>query len=208
MCVTLIMGFMLLVILAGYLALIKAHTQGGKLKTIGQVISWIVIITAFIGTVCSTAAIHFNLKPYCYKKGHIYSKTQCDIYQKQCGQNKKFAIVLQAGKETHEGMARAVHALLYAAELKEKGYEVVLIFDGAGTEWAEELSNPDSQSKLLPMYNTFKETGIQEIICDFCTGAFGVKEKLESRQSPVVSEYQGHPSIEKWIGKGYQLIVL
>ena len=128
MYVTLIMGFMLLVMLAGYFVLIKAHTQGGKLKTIGQVISWIVIITAFIGTVCSTAAIHFNLKPYCYKKGHIYSKTQCDIYQKQCGQNKKFAIVLQAGKETHEGMARAVHALLYAAELKEKGYEVVLTF--------------------------------------------------------------------------------
>ena len=37
--------------------------------------------------------------------------------------NREFAIVLQAGKETHEGMARAVHALLYATELKEKGYK-------------------------------------------------------------------------------------
>ena len=105
-------------------------------------------------------------------------------------------------------MARAVHALLYATELKEKGYEVVLIFDGAGTEWAEELSNPDSQSKLLPMYNTFKETGVPEIICDFCAGAFGVKEKLNKRQCPLLSAYKGHPSIEKWVKKGYQLLIL
>lgn len=122
--------------------------------------------------------------------------------------DKKFAIVLQAGKETHEGMARAVHALLYATELKEKGYEVVLIFDGAGTEWAEEFSSPDSQSKVLPMYNAFKKMQIPEIICDFCAGAFGVKEKLNKRQCTLLSEYKGHPSIEKWIKKGYQLLIL
>lgn len=121
---------------------------------------------------------------------------------------KKFAVILQAGKGTHEGMARAVHALLYSTELKEKDYRVVLIFDGAGTEWAEEFSNPDSQSKLLPMYSSFKKTGIEEIICDFCAGAFGVKEGLAKRHCPLASEYQGHPSIEKWIRKGYRLIVL
>lgn len=120
----------------------------------------------------------------------------------------KFAIILQAGKETHEGMARALHAFLYATELKEKGYDVVLIFDGAGTEWAEEFSNPGSQSKMLPMYQTFKKTGVIEVICDFCAVAFGVKEKLGSRQLPLVSEYKGHPSIEKWIKKGYQIIIL
>lgn len=130
-----------------------------------------------------------------------------NAYKFQTAKN-KFAIVLQAGKETHEGMARAVHALLYATELKEKGYDVVLIFDGAATEWAEELSNPDSQSKLLPMYQSLKKTGAVEVICDFCAIAFGVKEKLSGRQVPLVSEYKGHPSIEKWIKKGYQLIIL
>jgi len=94
--------------------------------------------------------------------------------------NKKFAIILQAGKETHEGMARAVHALLYATELKEKGYEVVLIFDGAGTEWAEELSSPDSQSKLLPMYKAFKKTGVQEIICDSPVLKNGLRRGINS----------------------------
>jgi hypothetical protein len=62
--------------------------------------------------------------------------------------NKKFAIILQAGKETHEGMARAVHALLYAAELKETGYEVVLIFDGAGTEKGPKKPNEEFWKRI------------------------------------------------------------
>ena len=122
--------------------------------------------------------------------------------------NKRFAIILQAGKESHEGMARAVHALLYATELKERGYEVVLIFDGAGTEWIEEFTDPDSESKLLPAYKAFKKTGVEEIICDYCTAAFDVKEKLQERQYPLASEYKGHPSIVKWVKKGYQLLIL
>jgi len=40
----------------------------------------------------------------------------------------KFAIILQAGKESHEGRSRALHALLYSKELREQGYEVVLKF--------------------------------------------------------------------------------
>jgi hypothetical protein len=120
----------------------------------------------------------------------------------------KYAVILQAGKESHEGIARAVHAFLYAKELKEHGHEVVLIFDGAGTEWAEELSNPESQSKLKPMYDGLKEAGIVEVICDFCAGAFAVKERLAQRQVPVTAEYAGHPSIAKWADQGYALIIL
>lgn len=120
----------------------------------------------------------------------------------------KYAIILQAGKESHEGMARAVHAFLYAKELKEHGHDVVLIFDGAGTEWAEELSNPESQSKLKPMYEQLKQADIVEIVCDFCAGAFAVKERLVQRQVPVTAEYAGHPSIAKWVDQGYELIVL
>jgi len=120
----------------------------------------------------------------------------------------KYAVILQAGKESHEGMARAVHAFLYAKELKEHGHAVVLIFDGAGTEWAEELSNPESQSKLRPMYEQLKQAGIVEIVCDFCAGAFAVKERLAQRQVPMTAEFAGHPSIAKWVDEGYELVVL
>jgi len=120
----------------------------------------------------------------------------------------KYLVVLQASKETHEGMARAVHAFLYARELKEHGHEVRLVFDGAGTEWAEELSNPASESKIKPMYEEFKKLGISEVICDFCAGAFGVKEKLQGRQYPLTGGYEGHPSIAQWADQGYQIVIL
>lgn len=120
----------------------------------------------------------------------------------------KYAVILQAGKESHEGMARAVHAFLYTRELHERGHEAVLIFDGAGTEWAEEVSNPASESKLKPMYEALRQHGITNIVCDFCAGAFLVKERLEGRRLPLVGDYLGHPSIADWVDRGYQLIVL
>ncbi len=120
----------------------------------------------------------------------------------------KYAVILQAGKKSHEGSARAVHAFLYAKELKEHGHEVLLIFDGAGTEWAEELSNPGSTSKLKPAYDGLMEQGIVEIICDFCANAFKVKAPLVERERPLVGEYEGHPSIAKLVDEGYQLLIL
>jgi len=120
----------------------------------------------------------------------------------------KYAIILQAGKESHEGMARAVHAFLYARELKEHGHDVVLIFDGAGTEWIEELSNPKSTSKIKPAYEAVRKLGITEIICDHCAVAFHVKDRLAERKLPLTAEFEGHPSIAKWADQGYQLVVL
>jgi hypothetical protein len=120
----------------------------------------------------------------------------------------KFAIILQAGSKGHDGMARAVHALLYAKELKEQGHDVVLIFDGAGTEWAEQLSDPAGESGLAPLYTELKLLGIIEVVCDHCAQAFRVKDQLAQRNAPLTAEYAGHPSVAKWVAKGYQLVVL
>lgn len=120
----------------------------------------------------------------------------------------KYVIVLQAGPETHEGMARALHAFLYAKELKEHGHDVVLVFDGAGTAWAAQLSDPQSSSKLKPMYEALQSQGITQIICDFCATAFQVHEALTTRQAPLAAQYAGHPSIAQWADRGYQILIL
>lgn len=122
--------------------------------------------------------------------------------------NGKYLVILQAGKESHEGMARAVHALLYSKELKEHGHEVVLLFDGAGTEWIAEWSKPDSTDNLAPIYKELREAGVTSVICDFCAIAFRVKSGLEENKVPLTAEYKGHPSIAKFADKGYQIIIL
>lgn len=103
-------------------------------------------------------------------------------------------------------MARAVHALLYATELKQNGYDVALIFDGAGTEWAKALLDPEN--RLHPAYAKLQGQGVTEIICDFCSTAFHVKEDLKKGKVPLVAEFEGHPSLVKWIKMGYMPIVL
>ena len=123
------------------------------------------------------------------------------------GSKGKYAIVLQAGNETNEGMARAVHALIYAREFAENGYEVVLIFDGAGTGWANELRKPENP--LHKHYVKIKELGIVEEICDYCADAFDVKNDLSEQQRKLlVSDYEGHPNLVKWVERGYQIILL
>lgn len=79
MCLGLNSGIFLIVMLAGYLVLVKAHGQKGGLKTIGQIISWIVIITAFAGTICTTVALHCRAGKY--KTGYGY---KCGLYPKEC----------------------------------------------------------------------------------------------------------------------------
>jgi hypothetical protein len=119
----------------------------------------------------------------------------------------KYANVLQAGNETNEGKARAIHALLYATELAENGYEVALIFDGAGTGWANELRKPENP--LHKHYLRIKELGMVEEICDYCADAFDVKEDLpEQQRQLLVGDYEGHPSLVRWIERGYRIIVL
>lgn len=119
----------------------------------------------------------------------------------------KFLIILQAGTETHEGLARAVHALLYSAELLETGHDVVLLFDGAGTEWARALRDP--KHKLHARYKKLADLGVVEEVCDFCAGAFKVKDDLKKIGGvPFVGAYSGHPSLVKWIDAGYAAIVL
>ncbi len=120
----------------------------------------------------------------------------------------KYLIILQAGKENHEGMARAVHALLYSKDLRGHGHEVALVFDGAGTEWVSEWTSPQSDHKLKTAYEELRKTGVIQVICDFCANAFQVKEKLKTQGQELTAEYQGHPSIAKYADQGYQLVIL
>lgn len=82
MCLPLVVVLLLLAMLAGYMVLIKAYEQKDKLKLIGQIISWIVIVTAFVGMLCSTAAIHCHSKRYKGFCNKSYKSKQCSLSDK------------------------------------------------------------------------------------------------------------------------------
>ncbi|MBI2581491.1 DsrE family protein [Candidatus Woesearchaeota archaeon] len=115
---------------------------------------------------------------------------------------KNVLIVVLAGKETHEGMARVSNALVIAKEFKEAGYNISIIFDGAGTEWLVELQKADN--KLHDLYSELVD--VVAGVCDFCSAAFNVKDALKAQGTALSSQYMGHPSFKKYVEEGYEII--
>lgn len=123
----------------------------------------------------------------------------------------KVAIVLQAGTESgHEGLARALHAVLYARELHERGHQVRLVFDGAGTTWlaAFHEAQEGPERRIGDLFLALRDAGLTYEVCDYCAGAFGVREALVTKGEPLASQYLDHPSIAELVEQGFHVWVL
>lgn len=113
----------------------------------------------------------------------------------------KIAILVLADTATHADLGRVANALEAAKEFKEAQDTVQLVFEGAGTMWVPKLSQPDH--KAHPLFEATKDVAG---VCSYCASAFGVKEKIEELGVPLLSEYDGHPSLKKLVSQGYQVI--
>ncbi len=122
----------------------------------------------------------------------------------------KVAIILQAGPGSHESHARMFHSMLYSKELKERGHEVRLIFDGASTQWLDKWGDPqDDDDRIMgAFFDQLKDAGLTYVVCDFCSAAFNVRAALEARGEPLAAEYMNHPSVASIIEDGFQLVTL
>jgi hypothetical protein len=102
------------------------------------------------------------------------------------------------------------HSMLYSKELKEKGHEVRLVFDGASTEWLAKWGDPqDNDDRMMAgFFGQLKDAGLTYVVCDFCSGAFNVHDKLTAQGEPLVAEYMNHPSVAGLVDEGFQLVTL
>ncbi len=114
----------------------------------------------------------------------------------------KAAIVILADTESKEGLGRVANALTAAKEFKEEGHEVNLVFDGAGTKWVGELSDPEH--KYHKHFESVKDK--VEGACAYCARAFGVKDEVQESGVELLGDFEGHPSIANLVSQGYQVI--
>jgi hypothetical protein len=114
----------------------------------------------------------------------------------------KAAIVVLADTASKEGLGRISNALTSAQEFKEAGDEVTIVFDGAGTRWIPELSDPDHK------YNRNFESMKDDVAgaCKYCANAFGVKDEVKESGVTLLGDYKGHPSLQTLVSDGYQVI--
>ena len=114
----------------------------------------------------------------------------------------KISVVVLAGTEQHSDLARVLNALELTKEAKEAGDEVELVFDGAGVTWIPELEDPEH--KLHKVFVAVKDRVAGA--CEFCAGAFDVKDDLRSAGIRFLSEYEGHPSLRTRVAEGYEVV--
>lgn len=121
----------------------------------------------------------------------------------------KTAVVIfsdpQAG--TEEALGRLFNALFLAYDLKDRKEDVVLIFQGAGTRWASEVSKADHPANA--MFNAVKDKVVG--VCGGCADVFGAAEDVAATGLPVGRELQipgvgGIISLGNYISQGYSLV--
>ena len=112
------------------------------------------------------------------------------------------AIVILAGTESHADRGRLVNGLEAAKEFSEtEGDDLELIFDGAGTQWIEELE--DEAHDYHDLYQAVRDDAA---VCDYCAGAFGADDAVEDAGIVRIDENGGHPSLRSLVADDYEII--
>lgn len=113
----------------------------------------------------------------------------------------KDAIVILAATDSHADLGRLTNALQAAKEFEEAGDELEIIFDGAGTQWVDELADEDHPAHAL--YTSLEE---YVTVCEYCAGAFEVEQAAEESDAEVNGEFEGHPSMRELVEDDYDII--
>lgn len=112
------------------------------------------------------------------------------------------AIIILAGTESRADTGRLVNGLEAAKEFAEnEADELELIFDGAGTQWVEELE--DENHEYHELYRSIRD---EAAVCDYCASAYGVDDVIEDTGLNRINEHEGHPSIRSLIDDGHEII--
>lgn len=121
----------------------------------------------------------------------------------------KAAIVVMSdpSKQTEESLGRLFNALAAAYDFKARGDEVTVLFQGAGTRWAGQLSNPEH-----PFHDLFNAVSdrVAGVSCG-CADVFGATAEAERNGFDLVKDNPvpgtpGLPSLGKLVAEGYSVL--
>lgn len=106
-----------------------------------------------------------------------------------------------------EAMGRLFNGMFVVYELKEKGQDVALIFQGAGVRWASELVKFDHPAHAL--YEAVKETVVG--VCGGCADVFGATDEISKSGLPLIREKAipgtgGIVDLSKYLDAGYRVL--
>lgn len=108
---------------------------------------------------------------------------------------------------TEEALGRLFNAMAATYDFKQRGEDVELYFQGAGTRWVGEIAKAEHPAHTL--YNAIRDR-IAGISCG-CADAFGARETANASGFDLITANpvpgtSGLLSVADLIGRGYRVI--
>ena len=97
-----------------------------------------------------------------------------------------------------------IHVLLNALDLKEKGYEVRVIIEGAATKLIPELAKTDNP--LHKLWENAKSVEVVDGVCKACSKKMGALEAAKDQNLALLDEMTGHPSMARYREQGFEVV--
>jgi hypothetical protein len=122
--------------------------------------------------------------------------------------SKAAIVVFSDPKPGHEeALGRLLNAMFLTLELKDKGQDVALIFQGAGARWPAEVTKPTHPAHALYHAVADKVVGV----CGGCADVFGATEGAKATGLPLVRDKQipgtsGILDLSRYLDQGYRLV--
>src|SRR5699024_685578 len=93
------------------------------------------------------------------------------------------------------------HILLNVMDLRDKGTEVQIIFEGASVKLVSKFEEGNN-----PLYKKAKEAGLIAGVCLACSKAMGVYEENLKSELAMLDDMSGHAGMKPYIDNGYEVI--
>jgi hypothetical protein len=98
------------------------------------------------------------------------------------------------------------HALLNVMDMHKKGMDVRLIIEGSATTLVKTLS--DETQPFAKLYAQVREAGLIDGVCKACSAKMGSLDAAVKQGLRLLDDMAGHPSFERYIKEGYQILSL
>jgi len=97
-----------------------------------------------------------------------------------------------------------VHVMLNALDMKAKGYDVRLVFEGASVKLIPELAKADNPFHEL--YGKLLASGVVDGACNACSHKLGVVEAVKDQDIALIGKMAGHPAMSEYMDQGYEVV--
>lgn len=131
-------------------------------------------------------------------------------HQQESVTSQKAAVVVLSDPKSgsaEEALGRVFNALAAAYDFKQRGDDVTILFQGAGTRWIGQLSQPDH-----PAHALFKEVedAIAGVSCG-CADVFGGGEEAQASGFDLITDNPvpgttGLPSLATLLSEGRSIL--